>query len=75
MKSTVVNDKNAAIARKIRARSTDSGAEKLAQLVEAERKDVPAGVALVEFRELTAKERVHARRLEPKAKKLLREDG
>ena len=75
MRSTAVNDKNVAIAKKIRARNGGARGESLARLVEAEEKDVPAGVALVEFREPTAKERAHAKSLEPKAKKLLRVHG
>jgi len=75
MRGTAVNGKNAVIAKKIRARGADSRAEKLARMVEAQEKDVPAGVALVEFRELTAKERAHAKSLEPRAKKLLRRHG
>lgn len=75
MRSTAVNGKNAVIAKKIRARNGGDRGEKLARLVETEGKDVPAGVALVEFRKLTAKERAHAKSLEPKAKKLLRLHG
>lgn len=75
MKSTALHSKNALIAKRIRARQGGARAERLARLVEAEEKDVPAGVALVEFRELTAKERAHAKSLEPKAKKLLRVHG
>lgn len=71
MRSSAVNCKNAAIAKKIRARNGGARGERLARLVEAEEKDVPAGVALVEFRRLTAKERAHAKSLEPKARKLL----
>ena len=72
MRSTTVNSRNAVIAKKIRARNGGARGEKLARLVDAEQKDVPAGVALVEFRELTANERSHAKSLEPKAKSLLR---
>ena len=75
MRSTAINGKNAVIAKKIRVRNGGDRGEKLARLVEAEGKDVPAGVALVEFRKLTAKERAHAKSLEPKAKKLLRLHG
>ena len=75
MRSTTVNGKNALIAKKIRARNGGARGEKLARLVEAEEKDVPAGVALVEFRELTAKERAQAKSLEPQARKLLRGHG
>ena len=75
MRRTPINHKNAVIAKKIRVRNGGARGEKLARLVEAEEKDVPAGVALVEFRELTAKERAHAKSLEPKAKKLLRLHG
>lgn len=75
MRSTAINGKNAVIAKRIRAGSSDPRGEKLARLVEAEEKDVPGAVALVEFRRLTAKERAHAKSLEPKAKKLLRGHG
>jgi hypothetical protein len=75
MRSTTVNGKNAVIAKKIRARNGGDRGKKLARLVEAAEKDVPAGVALVEFRELTPKERAHAKSLEPQARKLLREHG
>jgi hypothetical protein len=75
MRSTTVKGKNTAIAKKIRARNGGARGERLARLVEAEEKDIPAGVALVEFREPTAKERTHAKSLEPKAKKLLRVHG
>jgi ABC-type taurine transport system substrate-binding protein len=67
----IANAKNAALAEKIRAGSSDLRAEKLARLVEAQEQDVPAGVANVIFREPTAKERAHAKTLEPLAKKLL----
>lgn len=75
MRGTGVNGKNAVIAKKIRARGPNPRSEKLARVVEAQEKDVPAGVALVAFRELTAKERAHAKSLEPRARRLLRGHG
>ena len=75
MRSTAINGKNAVIAKRIRASSSDARGEKLARLVEAEEKDVPAAVALVQFRRLTAKERAHVKSLEHKGKKLLRGHG